>query len=277
MSNELIPVETQPLEVRVRHVEDTLASRMGVTREQLAGLVLANCLPKDATDGDKLLAYHVIARHNLDAMLRELHFLKDRNGRLIPFLGYDGWIQKAHESPSFASGPFIRRVEKDGDWGMEAAFMQKGAPEMVRMTAWYKEWNVQTNPNWKTRPEWMLTIRAVGKCARLAFGLSGIYDEDEARQMSPPEPREAPEQAPDAPDAPSREERDAALLLKEFEAGYKAQFGTSKGMFDFMADASGLPKDELQGMKGGDFSLDLVTVFRDALAEKKARQSEDGL
>ena len=89
----------------------------------------------------------------------------------------------------------------------------------IKVTEWLSECKRETQP-WKSHPKRMLRHKAMIQCARLAFGYTGIYDEDEAQRIVE---KDVTPQAADEPDmTPALEAIQNASTMEELQAAFKA-------------------------------------------------------
>jgi hypothetical protein len=100
-------------------------------------------------------------------------------------LGVDGWSHVLNSHKKFAGMQFAESeqlVEGVPAW-IECTLHRwdRRVPTTVR--EYFDEVRGATQP-WLTHPRRMLRHKALVQCARLAFGLVGVYDHDEAQRIS---------------------------------------------------------------------------------------------
>ena len=121
----------------------------------------------------------------------------------IPCFAIDGWIHLVNSHPQ-CDGFEITYNEDDAGKLISAtcSMWRHDRTHPVVVTEYFSETYRNTDP-WNQMPRRMLRHKAFKECARLAFGFSGIVDEDEARDMRPPIQlqKETPVQAVDDLDA----------------------------------------------------------------------------
>lgn len=135
-------------------------------------------------------------RHGLSPIGRELFLLRDGDELDRPalvVLGVDGWCSLINSHRKFAGVQFKESEELvDGvpAW-MECTLHRwdRRVPTSVR--EYFNEVRGLSQA-WLTHPRRMLRHKALVQCARLAFGMVGVYDHDEAQRISE---GKAPEQA----------------------------------------------------------------------------------
>lgn len=159
-----------------------MASRCNVDPAKLHS-TLKNTVFKGATD-DELLALVVTANtYELNPILKELYAFPKKGGGITPMVGVDGWIKIANRQPNF-DGMEVE-VHGDGKTPTHATgtIYLKDRSHPVKITEYYEECKRNTDP-WNQMPRRMIRNKAIIQAIRLAFGVSGIHDEDEARDIS---------------------------------------------------------------------------------------------
>jgi phage recombination protein Bet len=177
MSNQIIVAPQQkPSALAV------MASRCNVDPAKLHS-TLKNTVFKGATD-DELLALVVTANtYELNPILKELYAFPKKGGGITPMVGVDGWIKIANRQPNF-DGMEVE-VYGDGKTPTHATgtIYLKDRSHPVKVTEYFDECKRNTDP-WNQMPRRMIRNKAIIQAIRLAFGVSGIHDEDEARDIS---------------------------------------------------------------------------------------------
>ena len=177
MSNQLVVAPQQkPSALAV------MASRCNVDPAKLHS-TLKNTVFKGATD-DELLALVVTANtYELNPILKELYAFPKKGGGITPMVGVDGWIKIANRQPNFDG--LAVDVFGDGKTPTHATgtIYLKDRTHPVKVTEYFEECKRNTDP-WNQMPRRMLRNKAIIQAIRLAFGVSGIHDEDEARDIS---------------------------------------------------------------------------------------------
>ncbi len=159
-----------------------MASRCNVDPAKLHS-TLKNTVFKGATD-DELLALVVTANtYELNPILKELYAFPKKGGGITPMVGVDGWIKIANRQPNFDG--LAVDVFGDGKTPTHATgtIYLKDRTHPVKVTEYFEECKRNTDP-WNQMPRRMLRNKAIIQAIRLAFGVSGIHDEDEARDIS---------------------------------------------------------------------------------------------
>lgn len=156
-----------------------MAQRISVEPAKLLG-TLKNTVFKGASD-DELLALVVTANeYQLNPILKEMYAFPQKGGGIVPVVGIDGWLKIINRQPNFDG----MSVEVSPD-GQEATcrIHLKDRAHPVEVTEYLSECSRNTDP-WKSMPKRMLRHKAIIQAARVAFGIGGIHDEDEAKDIA---------------------------------------------------------------------------------------------
>ena len=122
----------------------------------------------------------VANKYGLDPITKEIYaFPNKKTGAVIPVVGYDGWQKLANRHPMYDGCDFVEA--DDGTW-CECRIYRKDRTHPTAIREYLVECRMDTMP-WQKYPRRMLRNKAFNQCARAAFGLSGIYDEDEAERI----------------------------------------------------------------------------------------------
>jgi len=124
----------------------------------------------------------------------------DAAGPALLVLGVDGWCRvlnahPAYQGVEFREGPNRESAAHGTPGAGQAMADDGGLPAWVECTLHRKDRRVPTtvreymaearsdSPAWLSHPRRMLRHKALVQCARLAFGLAGLHDPDEARRV----------------------------------------------------------------------------------------------
>jgi phage recombination protein Bet len=160
-----------------------MASKFSVEPARLLETLKATLMPK-ATN-EELLSFVVTAnQYGLNPFTREIYAFPARNGGIQPVVSVDGWIRMMNNHASFDGIQFTTE-DKDGKpFSVTATIHLKDRTHPVEVTEYFSECSRNTEP-WKVNPRRMLRHKALIQCARVAFGFSGITDEEEAIPQAP--------------------------------------------------------------------------------------------
>jgi phage recombination protein Bet len=161
----------------------TMASKYGMEPAALEQTLRATIFPsgKEASR-EQVAAFMVVAlEYDLNPFLKEIYAYPAKGGGIVPVVGVDGWAKVATRGG--LDGAEFSFIESDG--GVEAcsaAVYRKGNARPIVVTEYLHECRQETKP-WQNMPRRMLRHKAFIQAVRLAFGISGIKDEDEAERL----------------------------------------------------------------------------------------------
>lgn len=202
----------------------SLASQLHVDPAKLME-VLKKTAFKECRNDEEFIAMCVVAnKYGLDPITKEIYaFPNKKTGAVVPVVGYDGWQKLANRNPEYDGCEFVEA--EDGSW-CECRIYRKDRSRPTAMREYLEECMMDTTP-WHKYPRRMLRNKAFNQCARAAFNLSGIYDEDEALRIRACEAEELQKQVAgqQKQTLPFNKRKSAAQLLasKKDEAEEVAQ------------------------------------------------------
>jgi phage recombination protein Bet len=184
-----------------------LAQKLELDRERLA--LLSRTLGTNLKPDELHLFLAVSARLGLDPFTKQIHAIKDGQGRFFLHVGIDGRRQIAQRTGLVdgMKGPFW--CGADGEWqdvwladepprAAKVGVLKKGCREPFWAVANLKGFRTN-NPNWRERPEHMLAKVAEDHALRKAFpyemgGIPTAYQpehDDQGADEAPPPPPES--------------------------------------------------------------------------------------
>lgn len=203
MSNESAGLTVRAPE-QAKALMERMAARYGVDANKLyATLMNVAFRQPDAgrvsiTQEEMLALLVVCEQHDLNPFLKQIHAFKSKSGVIVPVVGIDGWLTIINRHKDY-DGMSIRfsdrmlkfevedRSAKGGTCVVsipefcECTIRRKNLSSPIVIPEFADEAFVRTSPVWRKFPKRMLRHKAMIQCARVAFGISGIYDEDEAK------------------------------------------------------------------------------------------------
>tara|TARA_R100000808_G_C2145621_1_gene153471 strand:+ start:1505 stop:2131 length:627 start_codon:yes stop_codon:yes gene_type:complete len=139
---------------------------------------------KGASDEELLALVVVSNRYGLDPLTKQIYAFPNRSGGIVPVVSADGWFSMMNQHPRFAGVEAEMAFDKDGKpESCTATLWLTGTDKPVKVTEYYGECFRKTEP-WQQMPSRMLRHKAICQAARIAFGFSGVYDEDEGRDIA---------------------------------------------------------------------------------------------
>ena len=165
-----------------------MADRFGVDPSEMMATLKATAFKGQVSDAQMQALMIVADQYGLNPWTKEIYAFPDKGG-IVPVVGVDGWSRIINENSQFDGMDFEQDAES-----CTCIIYRKDRGHPIKVTEWLSECKRDTQP-WKSHPKRMLRHKAMIQCARLAFGYTGIYDEDEAqriveRDVTPSEPVE---------------------------------------------------------------------------------------
>lgn len=132
---------------------------------------------------DQMIALMVVAnQYCLNPWTKEIYAFPDKNNGIVPVVGVDGWARIINTHSQFDGMEF----EQDSE-SCTCIIYRKDRSHPISVTEYLSECsrpakNGYSGP-WQSHPKRMLRHKAMIQCARLAFGYTGIFDQDEAERI----------------------------------------------------------------------------------------------
>lgn len=155
-----------------------LGERLNVDPTELKDM-LKNTVFKGASDSEFVALTLTANEYQLNPLLKEIYAFPQKGGGIVPVVGIDGWTKIINRQPDF-DGMDVDFSE-DGK-SATCTIYHKDRNHPTRITEFLDECRRPTEP-WKMMPKRMLRHKAIIQAGRVAFGLGGIHDEDEAKDF----------------------------------------------------------------------------------------------
>lgn len=127
---------------------------------------------------EQMTALLIVAnQYGLNPFTREIFAFPDKGG-IVPVVGVDGWSRIMNTHPQFDGMDFT----SDGE-SCTCIIYRKDRTHPTSATEYMDECKRDNSQAWKSHPRRMLRHKAMIQAARLAFGFTGIYDQDEAERI----------------------------------------------------------------------------------------------
>lgn len=124
----------------------------------------------------------VVNQYNLNPFTKEIYAFRSK-GKLLIIVGVDGWSAIVNRQPEFNGVEFEEHFDDSGNiQAVTARIHRKDRALPTVVTEYTRECRRDTIP-WNTMPIRMTRNRAFVQCARIAFSISGIIEEDEAQTI----------------------------------------------------------------------------------------------
>lgn len=161
----------------------TLTQKLATTLDMGDGTGLMETLKATAfkgpvTDAQMTALLIVANNYGLNPWTKEIYAFPDRNNGIVPVVGVDGWSRIINSHPQFDGMDF-----QQDDESCTCIVYRKDRNHPIKVTEYMAECRRDGVGPWKSHPRRMLRHKAMIQCARLAFGYSGIFDQDEAERI----------------------------------------------------------------------------------------------
>lgn len=163
--------------------------------------VLANL--KGTISNEEVVSLLTIAeRYDVDPFLGHFYAFQTTEGKIVPVLTYDGWVHIVNRNPQYDGEAFAFSESRVGEpvtqkkvheW-IECTIYRKDRqyPVVVReyFNENYQDASVNTQDAnsdqgaWQKLPNRRLRMQAFVQAARLAFGITGVYHQQDLQQTS---------------------------------------------------------------------------------------------
>lgn len=161
----------------------------GRLTEVLRGTVMKPSSSGKVATNEELAAFAIVAnQYDLNPFTREIYAFASGEKGVVAIVPIDGWTKIVNRHKNAAGELDFDGCEFSEEWdgdtltACKCTMHIKGRAHPVAVTERLSECTRNTGP-WKQFPSRMLRHKAFMQAARYAFGLGGIHDEDEARDI----------------------------------------------------------------------------------------------
>ena len=159
-----------------------MASRLSVEPAKLHATLKATVF-KNASDDEMLALVVVSNEYGLNPLLKEIYAFPAKGGGIVQIVSVDGWNKMLIRHPDFDGIEFEFTDGQDGNpYSCTATIYVKNRNWPVKVTEYFSECHRNTDP-WNNMPRRMLRNRTLCQAVRMAFGFSGVYNDDEAQTI----------------------------------------------------------------------------------------------
>lgn len=176
-----------------RSLVDKFASKYSIDTSKLLPILKSTAFRQrggQEVTNEQMAALLVVAdQYSLNPFTKELYAFP-QDGGIVPIVGLDGWARIINDRPELNGIDFVDtgdikvrgKLSKPCPEGVTCIMYRKDRDNPIKVTEWFEECYRDTKP-WNEMPRRMLRHKALIQCARLAFALVGIYDEDEGQRI----------------------------------------------------------------------------------------------
>lgn len=202
------------IQTRPATLIERTAERFGVDANKLLQTMKMTCFkqppgrngaPPIEVTNEQMMALLIVAeKYGLNPFTKEIYAFADKGG-IVPLVSIDGWLRLGNDRPEldgieFEEGPRgivqVYKTEYDektrkrvqveaqafGPEWVKATVYRKDRAKPLAVVEYLSECWMDTDP-WRKSPTRMLRHRATIQALRIAFGFSGIADEDDGLRI----------------------------------------------------------------------------------------------
>jgi len=211
-----------------------MASRLSCDPNKLLATLKATVF-RGANDEEVMALCLVANEYNLNPLLKEMYAFPAKGGGIVPIVSVDGWNKMLLRQEAFDGIKFTFEHDNDGNpLNCTATVFIKNRTHPLEITEYFAECQRNTD-NWKNMPHRMLRNRTLCQASRLAFGFSGVYNDDEAStitvesSVTPSEPPPKLVAAPAESKLTPQQELEGIVLAGGFTFNHLVTFGKETG------------------------------------------------
>lgn len=168
-----------------------LAGRFGVEPNRLLKCLTTQVFKqadgRQPSNEELMVLLLVCENFGLSPFNREIFAFRGKGGEIVPVVSLDGWAKIVRSQKDFNGVSFrfsettvkVAGCNQELPEFVECAMRLKGVDEPIVIQEFMVECFNDKSPVWRKWPRRMLRTRAFIQCARLAFSLTGLYDEGE--------------------------------------------------------------------------------------------------
>lgn len=214
-----------------------LASKfdMGESGKELITVLKQTAFRGNATDSQLTALLIVANEYGLNPWTKEIYAFPDRNNGIVPVVGIDGWSRIINDNPNLDGIEFEYGPQIDGgkhhEW-IECVVYRKDRSRPIKAREfWHEVYRKGVGP-WESHGNRMHRHKAMIQCSRIAFGYTGIYDQDEAERFVEPEKDITPRTAvvmPQSTKAPAASPQASSEQMPPFDHATGEVLGDQPG------------------------------------------------
>lgn len=167
-----------------------LSENMGVSQEDITGVIKGMIISSKnqhgatATNAELAIVTSVCAKYDLNPLVGECAAFVS-GGKLSVVVMISGWYKLVNRRPEFDGVEFDDKFDDKGNLAsITCRMFIKGRERPVCVTEYMSECKDPKSSVWQKWPARMLRHKAYIQCARMAFGISEVIDDDEASRIT---------------------------------------------------------------------------------------------
>lgn len=167
-----------------------LAQRVAVEPAELQQTLMQTVF-KGAAPAEFTMLVALANKYDLDPFAREIYAFPKQGGGVVPLVPIDGWLKIIHRHPDYDGMETVYSDEmvqpspqaKPCYAWVETRIYHKSTPNRPTVHREYVDEMYRNTGPWNTTTKRQLEWKSTIQTGRKAFGLGGIYDEDEAERI----------------------------------------------------------------------------------------------
>lgn len=181
------PAESKPAVVAGTSLINFMAGRFGLEPTKFLSTLIKTVFPSDKQNpsNEQVAAFLAVAKqYDLNPFIKEIYAFPAKGGGVVPIVSIDGWSTLINRQAALDGIDFEDQFDNAGELrAITTIIYRKDRSHPTRITEYMSECQRNTEP-WNKWPVRMLRHKSLIQCARVAFGLAGIYDPDEAERIA---------------------------------------------------------------------------------------------
>lgn len=268
---------------------ERMAQRFGVEPRKFFDTLKSTAFKQrdgSAPSDEQMMALMVVAeQYGLNPFTKEIYAFPDKQNGIIPVVGVDGWSRIINEHPHYDGIEFVyseKMVAMPGarvpcpEW-IECVIYRKDRSRPTRIKEFADEvyrppfegngrnGSYTIEGPWQTHTKRQIRHKALIQCSRVAFGFSGIYDQDEAERIQEMKGEivvnPVPQSAAIAPQAQPQPVLELALADKERLAPFLKKLASRALQQNAWSAAEQYVEERFKGAEK-DHALQFLTSFQ---------------
>jgi phage recombination protein Bet len=160
-------------------------SKYGIDQAKVFELLRATALKsKEAVSNEEVAAFMVVCnQYDLNTFIKEIYGFVSK-GKMQYVISVDGWATLINRQASLNGIEFQENFDETSVLRSITCKIHRKDRALPTVVTEYRSECSRDTDVWKTWPVRMLRHKAMIQCARIAFGLAGVMDEDEAERMA---------------------------------------------------------------------------------------------
>lgn len=160
-------------------LSEKMAKKYSLSKDAFISTVETVCFQQKPKQ-EELVSFLIVSNeYDLNPLLREIYAFPKKGGGIQPIVGVDGWLKIANRHVAFDGMEFEDAVDDKGNLlAVKCRIHRKDRAHPIEAVEYMEECKRGTEP-WKQMPRRMLRNRAICQAVRIAFGVSGIMNQDE--------------------------------------------------------------------------------------------------